>query len=218
MAQRKVSFAHGEYYHIYNRGNSKQKIFRDKSDYNRFIDLLFVANASNRFNHFNIRRMNDIFSWDRGKLLVAIGAYTLMPNHFHLLVRVPEHGDVSKFMQKLSTGYSMYFNEKYSRTGSLFEGKFKAQHVADDRYLKYLFSYIHLNALKLLDPTWREHGFAKKTKAVAFLDSYPYSSYGDYAGEKRQHQKILDPDQFPTYFPDQQSLMKELMIWITYAE
>ena len=59
-----------------------------------------------------------------------------MPNHFHILITQMEEKGVSKFMQKLSTAYSMYYNKKYKRTGGLFEGKFKSEHLNKDRYLK----------------------------------------------------------------------------------
>ena len=124
MSIRKTNFVPGEYYHIYNRGNSKQKIFHDKEDYERFIKLIFLSNGSNNFKIHFIK--NDVvYDFERGKQLVDIGAYCLMPNHFHILITQTEEGSISKFMQKLTTGYSMYYNKKYERTGSLFEGKFK---------------------------------------------------------------------------------------------
>ena len=61
-------------------------------------------------------------------------------------------------MGKLGTGYSMYFNRKYKRTGALFVGAFKSQHANSDEYLKYLYAYIHLNPVKLIDSTWKEEG------------------------------------------------------------
>ena len=88
----------------------------------------------------------------RKETLVDIGAYCLMPNHFHLLIRETAEGNISRFMLKLQTGYPMYFNKKYQRTGALFEGKFKAKHITNDNHLKYLFAYLHLNPVKITDP------------------------------------------------------------------
>ena len=157
MSIRKVSFVFGEYYHIYNRGNSKQKIFHEKEDYLYFIKLLYILNQKNKKQLRDYT--HDVFiSRENCDPLVAIGAYVLMPNHFHILITPTEDGSVSKFMQKISTGYVMYYNQKYKRSGSLFEGKFKSQHANNDRYLKYLFSYIHLNPLKLIDKNWKEKG------------------------------------------------------------
>src|SRR3989344_7999827 len=123
MSIRKVSFVPGEYYHIYNRGNSKQKIFHNKADYERFISLLYLSNSGNNFKIDYIGKHN-IYITDRGSRLVSIGAYCLMPNHFHILITPLVEGGVSKFMQKMTTAYSMYYNQKYRRTGGLFEGKF----------------------------------------------------------------------------------------------
>ncbi len=80
----------------------------------------------------------EFLSLPRGNQLVSIGAYCLMSNHLHLLLREEEESGISLFMQKVSTAYTMYFNRKYKRTGSLFAGRFKAQHAGNDNYLKYL--------------------------------------------------------------------------------
>src|ERR1035437_11122805 len=100
MSIRKVSFVSGEYYHIYNRGNSKQKIFHDKNDYLYFIKLLHVLNQKNNkqvrdFTH------NIFVSHEDDDLLVAIGEWVLMPNHFHVLITPIEDGDISRYMQKV---------------------------------------------------------------------------------------------------------------------
>ena len=72
MSIRKVSFVPGEYYHIYNRGNSKQKIFHNKADYERFIGLLYACNNQENFKIFNIPKGQDLFSIERGKFLVTL--------------------------------------------------------------------------------------------------------------------------------------------------
>lgn len=216
MSIRKVSFVEGEYYHIYNRGNSKQVIFKDKSDYHRFIDLLYFTNTAENLNFYDLKRANgfDVFSINKNNPLVAIGAYVLMPNHFHILLTPIADGGVSKFMQKLSTSYSMYFNNKYKRSGGLFEGKFKSQHANTDRYLKYLFSYIHLNPIKLIDKDWKEKGIKNKGQSFAFLGKYGYSSYLDYIGQDRSEKLILDKKLFPNYFPNKEAFKREIFDWI----
>src|SRR3989344_4623952 len=127
MSLRRVAFVLGEYYHLYNRCNSKLNI-----NFRNVIDVT-----------------KEVLVFERRETLVDIGAFCLMPNHFHLLLREKEDGNISLFMKKLLTAYVMYFNKKYERTGSLFEGKFKSEPVREDNYLKYLFSYIHLNPIKL---------------------------------------------------------------------
>lgn len=216
MSVRKLTFVPGEYYHIYNRGNSKQQIFKTQRDYDRFLGLLYGTNTSDHFNYYNDMEQKDVFRYAQENPPVAIGAYCLMPNHFHILLTPTRVGGVSEFMQKLSTAYPMYFNLKYRRSGSLFEGKFKAEHVNEDRYLKYLFSYIHLNPVKLLQKDWKEVGIHDKQKALDFLQKYKYSSYIDYVGKMRKEQAILNKAEFPDYFRKVGSIQKEMFTWVSY--
>src|SRR3989338_9983081 len=214
MSIRKVAFVPKEYYHIYNRGNSKQKIFLDKNDYRRFIDLLFALNSTEGFNFSDSVKGISVYERDRKQRLVSIGAYCLMPNHFHILITPLSEEGLTKFMQKLSTAYVMYFNIKYNRTGALFEGKFKAEHLNNDRYLKYIFSYIHLNPIKLIQKDWKEVGIKQKQKSLAYLNSYIYSSFLDYTGKNRQENIIISKSDFPNYFPSVNSFTKEILTWI----
>lgn len=216
MSIRKVAFVPGEFYHVYNRGNSKQVIFHDKQDYNRFLALLYAVNTKQNI----VLRLilKDVYKFDRGECLVSIGGYCLMSNHFHLLLTETEDGSVSKFMQKLTTAYSMYYNEKYDRTGSLFEGKFKSEHANEDRYLKYLFSYIHLNPVKIIDKNWKTDGIKNKQKVLEFLKNYEYSSYKDYLGISRSENNILNKEAFPDYFPNKESFIKEIFEWLSFNE
>ena len=216
MSLRKTPLVTGEYYHIYNRGNSKQTIFHDKNDYYRFIKTLFLSNGEISFKVFLAGK--EVFGFDRGNPLVSIGAYCLMPNHFHLLLTQIEEDGISKFMQKLSTGYSMYYNKKYERTGVLFEGKFKSEHADNDRYLKYLFSYIHLNPIKLIDANWKEKGIKNKSKAINFLEQYVFSSYQDYIGYNRQQNKIINMKAFPKYFQNPIIFKNEIFDWLDFKE
>ena len=214
MSIRKVSFVFGEYYHIYNRGNDKRVIFHDTQDYKRFISLLYLSSAKRNFRISDIS--SNVYNFDQKDKLVYIGSYCLMSNHFHLIISQTEDGSISKFMQKLTTAYSMYYNKKYKRTGSLFEGKFKSQHTGDDRYLKYLFSYIHLNPIKIIQKDWKEVGIKDKQKSIDFLKSYKYSSYIDYFGIKREENKILNIKAFPNYFPSKEKFQKEIFEWLSY--
>ena len=145
MALRKQSFAVDEYYHLYNRGTEKRKIFLDKNDYDYFLFLMYICNT---IKSIKLRDTDENF--DREETIVDIGAFCLIPNHFHILVREKIEGGISKYMLKLMTGYSMYFNKKKGRTGNLFQGKFKSEYIGNDNYLKYLFAYIHLNPVTLI--------------------------------------------------------------------
>src|SRR3989344_1162446 len=211
MSMRKKTFVSEEYYHLYNRGNSKQKIFHDKQDYYRFISLLYACNSVNNFKIYDLGKTETPYDFERGSLLIYIGAYVIMPNHFHILITQTEDGDISKFMQKLATAYVMYYNKKYNRTGSLFEGKFKAEHLDNDVYLKYIFSYIHLNPVKLIDKNWKEKGIRNKKEALNYLAQYSYSSYTDYMGKERTQNRILNRKVFPDYFPTTKEFSKEIL-------
>lgn len=214
MGTRRFSFVEGEYFHIYNRGNSKQSIFLDKFDYERFMMLLFISNSKTPFKLYFIK--NPYKDFEREQQLVSIGAYCLMPNHFHILLTPLVENGVSLFMKKITTGYSMYFNNKYDRTGILFEGRFKAELADSDQYLKYLFSYIHLNPIKLIQSSWKEEGIKNPKVAMKYLDEYTYSSYSDYDSKIRLENKILNREAFPEYFKSSGDFRAEILEWINY--
>lgn len=171
----------------------------DDSDKEHFVELLFICNSSRGFVSRDVPR-GSTYVYERGDTLVDILAYCLMPNHFHLLIRGKEDGGTSLFMQKLLTAYSMYFNTKYARTGTLFEGKFKAKHADSDEYLKYLFAYIHLNPIKIIDSKWKEFGIQNRVEAQDYLTDYKYSSYIDWQGNTRSESRILNRDVAPEFF------------------
>src|SRR3989339_325531 len=99
---RNIIFSPEEYYHSYCRGTEKRKVFLDKKDYQRFIHLLFMCNSENKIHlsDYGKKSFVEIFEIDRGKTLVDVGAYCLMPNHFHLLLKETGDGNISLFMQK----------------------------------------------------------------------------------------------------------------------
>ena len=110
----------------------------------------------------------------------------------------------------------MYFNKKYERTGKLFEGHFKSQYVDNDRYLKYLFAYIHMNPVKLIDPKWKKNEIKNKSTSTAFLTDYKYSSLNDYLGIERNEKKIVTRGLFDKYFSNEKQVWSEIMDWIDY--
>lgn len=219
---RKIPIAVDEFYHLYSRGVNKGKIFWDERDRQRFLMLLYLCNGTDTVHLKNLKAgkisYREVFSVDRGKPLVAIGAYCLMPNHFHLLTREISEGGMSLFMQKLLTGFAMFVNKRHERSGPLFEGRFKSEHVDTDNYFHYLYSYIHLNPLKILDPGWREHGLVSIDKAAEYLSRYPYSSYKDYLGEDRPESKILDRARFPDFFQESGSFETFHKYWLSYRK
>ena len=114
--------------------------------------------------------------------------------------------------------YSKYFNKKYNRTGSLFEGPFKSTHINNDNQAKYLFSYIHLNPVKLIDPNWKENGIINMDATLKHLDSYKWSSYLDYKGILRKEGKILEIEKFPEYFSNIGDFDSEVFSWLRFME
>ena len=215
MSVRKNNLVDNENYHIYNRGNSKQKIFHDKEDFFRFMSLLYSCNSENNFRVVALGNKS-AYEFIRGKQIISIGAYCIMPNHFHLIITQHGEGNISKFIQKVTTAYVMYYNKKYKHSGSLFEGKFKSEHIDNDRYLKYLFSYIHLNPVKLIKNDWKEKGINDKKKTIEYLNNYHYSSFLDYVDIKRSQNKILNRENFPNYFPKNETFLREIFEWLNY--
>ncbi|MFN3188132.1 MAG: transposase [Candidatus Paceibacteria bacterium] len=214
MSLRKLKLAEGEFYHVYNRGADKRTLFTTPADYQRFLQTLYLANTPKQFVLRDVLRLDlSVYAIEKQDELVAIGAYCLMPNHFHLLITPLVEGGVAKFMNKLGTSYSSYFNKKYDRTGTLFEGRFKAKHASYDEYLKYLYSYIHLNPIKLMPQTDATNS---KELTLDFLRSYKYSSYQDYLGIEREEGKILSPAPFSEYFTTSANHIDQLKTWLTY--
>lgn len=235
LMSRNIEFAPEEFYHLYNRGTEKRNIFVNDSDRDRFVALLVLSNQTSPVRIDNLLQQArqqgqqgrtllallemalEVAKAEPGGTLVDLCAYCLMPNHFHLLVREHSEGGISRFMQKLLTGYTMYFNTRYERTGALFQGTFKAKHAGEDRYLRHLLSYLHINPVKLIEPTWKETGIANRKKAEAYLRQYRYSSFLDYLGEKRAENAIINRDVLPDYFETPGSFKESMRDWLSYT-
>lgn len=164
------------YYHIYNRGVEKRTVFEDQQDYKVFLGYLkySLSEPPNR-NKFTktftlkgepfkgVPRLPKNYS-NKIELL----AYCLMPNHFHLLIKQNDSFSIMSFMNSIITRYTMYFNKKHDRVGSLFQGVYRAVLINDEPYLLHLSRYIHLNPFEY-------------TKDLMFA----YSSYVDYLGLRK---------------------------------
>jgi len=189
------------YYHVYNRGVEKRKLFLDESDYFRFIHDMYEFNDSAPANPNNRRIVGGTTSNNSKKreMIVEIVCYCLMPNHFHLILCELKEGGVSYFMKKLGTGYAMYFNEKYDRVGSLFQGRYKSNLIETDEYLKHLSRYIHLNPVELTEGQWKVKGLKDQNKTKRFIESYRWSSYLDYIG-KTNFPSVISTDFLSGYF------------------
>lgn len=199
----RITPATNEIYHVYNRGVDKRNVFMDDVDFLRFIHDLFEFNdeepSPNINYHFSkasksqqsqAQSMEVKLPYfgknDRQprKFLVEIIAFCLMPNHFHLLIKQRVEMGISKFMSKLGTGYTNYFNQKYQRTGSLFQGSYKSIVVKDESHFIHLPYYIHANPLDLTMPNWRNKEISSVSRAIKSLENYRWSSFLDYIGKK----------------------------------
>lgn len=219
---KKPQFTADGFYHIYNRGVEKRKVFMDKDDYFRFVHDLFEFNDKASANNLYYYRLPFLKSYEvrphkiwRGKreVLVEIIAYCLMPNHFHLFLREKVDGGIVAFMQKLGTGYTMYFNQKYRRVGGLFQGTFRAALVEQQAHFLYLPHYIHLNPLDLTSYSWRHKGIAGAKQALKFLESYRWSSYPDHIG-KKNFPSVISRNLFKKLFGTPREYRQSLREWI----
>ncbi len=196
------------------------EIFSDNFDRERFQNLLYLVNSKQtvKYSDLESKKFNSEMVWllERGETLVNIGAYSLMPNHFHLLIQSKNEKDTAIFIKRLLISHSKYFNKKYDRSGSLFQGKSKSQHITNDRYLKYIFSYIHLNIIKLIQKDWKETGISDINIALEYLSKYKYSSYLDFSEIERIESKILEKTAFPNYYLSSDSFKKEIFEWLNY--
>lgn len=192
---RKVIFAPGNIYHIYNRGVEKRDIFMSDGDRWRFLQGIFLFNDVDTSSNLlweleksqkgaNFKTLKEYFFVKEKRSrnpIVRIMADCLMSNHYHLLVEELQENGITKFMHRLGTGYTMYFNKKYHRVGSLFQGPFKAKLVDQQPYVEYLLAYINvLNPGQLLEPNLKEEGVKDMEKVIHFAKSYPWSTQKEY--------------------------------------
>lgn len=130
-------------YHIYNRGVEKRKIFLDDQDYKVFLNYLKGYLSPLQGETLHDRKKNYFGE-------IELIAFCLMPNHFHLVIKQKDSSSIKKFTKSLFTRYSMYFNKKYKRVGTLFQGAYKATNAISEDYLLDLTKYIHLNPVENL--------------------------------------------------------------------
>jgi putative transposase len=168
-------YTDGGIYHIYNRGVEKRTIFEDEQDFKVFLkylkEYLSPVSKTEAKTTFLVRNQSYVGIKRKPKNYngeVELLVYCLIPNHFHLIIKVNKSSTLKKFMQSLSTRYSMYFNKKYQRVGSLFQDRYKAVLVKEEIYLLHLSRYIHLNPSE----------YTKDIKNA-------YSSYREYLGLRK---------------------------------
>lgn len=198
VSQRPVLFQVDEWFHCYNRGIDKRNVFDNEYDSERFLQLLYLLNSTKTDHRSNIPNWTTekILARDRGEPLVSFGAYCLMPNHFHLLLKEIVEGGIVRFMQKLGTAYTMYFNKKNDRVGNLFYKPFRSRHVSDDRYFQRVINYIHCNPAERFESGWKKGIVRSMARLEHDLRNYRYSSFAEYCAGGRATATILSPDGF----------------------
>lgn len=222
----KIELVNGEIYHIFNRGVEKRNIYMEDSDYFRFARCLYECNDRNyviirdrihkrqeRKNH--IGETYVIQENSKRELLVEILAFTLMPNHYHLIVRQLVDNGISLFMGKLSNSHTGYFNKKYNRKGmgALFQGAFKAVRVESDSQFMDLLVYIFTNPVGIMEPQWKERGANDPMGAIQYLNNYFWSSYLDTIGGK-SFPSITDRDSIYKIFGSIEKVKEYTEGWI----
>jgi len=177
-------------YHALNRGVEKRTLFLDNQDRARFVHDMYEFNdtapAGNAYRLF--RPMMEIRSPSlrQREQIVDIHGWCLMDNHYHLLLSERVENGLSLFLRKLNVGYAMYFNEKYKRSGTLFQGRTKKIRINSNAHFLHILHYLHLNPLDFLkgSESWRKLRIASEQEAKRHLDGYRWSSYLDYCGKK----------------------------------
>ncbi|MBW3568649.1 transposase [Candidatus Parcubacteria bacterium] len=142
-------YADDSFYHVYNRGVEKRKIFIDEQDYAVFLNLFkrYLSkkptkdDSGREYSHMNGR--------------IELLAFCLMPNHYHLLIYIHDKNALTELMLAVISSYSTYFNKKYTRVGPLFQDRYKASHILNEGYLQHISRYIHLNPRQ-----WRQWEFS----------------------------------------------------------
>jgi putative transposase len=207
-----------ELYHALNRGVDGRNIFHDEHDRARFVHNLYefndatpVTNLQHRLKHMGLRNP---YLKTRG-ILVDIHGWVLMNNHYHLLLSERIEGGLSLFLRKLNVGYANYFNERYERKGTLFQGRTKKILIERELHFLYILHYLHLNPLDYLEGAqeWRirsKSEIKNTSDALNYLDTYRWSSYLDYAG-KKNFPSILTTSLFRDALGDYQESLSEYL-------
>ncbi len=184
---RKTQFEPENYYHIYNRGVDKRSIFQDKEDLARFLECMNDFNTEEATGGlFQLSFTKDKSLRGSTSKLVRFVSYCLNQNHYHFILEPLVQDGIQKFMHRIATGYTMFFNEKYDRSGALFQGRYKSVHVENNAYLLHLSVYVNLNNrvhLGLNEP---------------WIEELQFSSFKEYSGVNTNNfcEKGIILDQF----------------------
>jgi len=224
MPRQKVQLVNDEIYHIVLRAVGDTRVFKDEDDYYRCIFSMYEFNTADlitirerrkiRMAQKKVNRSRRPDSPDRRDLFIDVLAFSIMPNHVHLLVKQLKNGGITKFMQKFGGGLANYSNKKYDRKGHLFN-QFRAVHIKSDNQIKNVFNYIHANAISLIEPGWKEKGIKKPKKVIEFLENYKWHSYPDYIG-KKNFQSVTSRDFLLEMMDGARGCKQAMKEWVRY--
>ncbi len=202
------------YFHILNRGIEKNKIFFCDDDYKRFILGLYRFNEKSGSVRMPRKKNSFIGLPKQEEKLVEILKWTLMPNHYHILVQEKIPGGAVEFTKRIGNGYTKYINIKNNRNGYLFQNAAKIIKVEDNAHFLYLPVYIDLNIIDIVEPKWKEDGIKNKEKVKKFIESYKWSSYPNSVG-LQNFPEVMNLDLFYEIFDtDIKKYRKEVEEWI----
>lgn len=207
-----------EIFHALNRGVDGRDLFKDDRDRIRFVHDLFEFNDCKPAPHMRApSKIGGFVNPLIRKRIIDIHGWCLMKNHYHLILSERIDGGISLFLRKLNVGYANYFNERYSRVGTLFQGRTKKILLEHQAHFLYLLHYVHLNPLDYLSgmQAWRvrhKSGIKSARAAFQYLDTYRWSSYLDYSGKKNFPSILtttLFADSHKTYIDDLKLFLKD---------
>ena len=231
MPNKPRQFEIGNIYHIIKRGVDGREIFLKDQDCSRFIlGLEFFNNEKHidlwslvKGDSLNIaegpqRSLREKLEKQRkmaGKPIVELITFTLMPNHFHLIIREIINKGISYYMQKIG-GFSKYFNSQYHRRGTLFESTYKCIEIKNDAHLFAAFNYVHTNAVELIEPLWKKQQVKNPDKAISFLkNEHKWSGYRDCIGIPT-FPNVIKRDFLLDFFGGEENCKKEVEDWIRF--
>ncbi|MFH1292256.1 MAG: hypothetical protein ABIH87_03590 [bacterium] len=210
----------GDIFHILNRGVEKRKVFYDESDNLRFANGLYDFNNINYASPYPQRcrlrevghRMSNFYR--EKEELVDLLCWSLLPNHSHNLVQEKIDGGASGFSKKIFGGHTKYINEKYNRSGVLFQGRSKIIKVQQDSHFFHLPFYIMANPIDLIEPDWKKRGIHNINKVINFLKNYQWSSFPDLVGKENLPLLINKSLFYDIFGTNEEKFEKNFIEWL----
>lgn len=206
---REKQFVEGEFFHVFNKSIAGFGIFKDLNNAKHFIDILDYYNSSKLNESFSKALRRNAFTpqnilYPRRASLLKFISYCIMPDHYHLLIKITKSYSLSKYINDIENSFTRFFNIKFERKGPLWQTNFKAVWVTSDEQLLHCSRYIHLN------PT--SNGLAERP------EDWLFSSYRDFISDERILSKfvteisIRSKDYYRRFVEDQKDYQRKLKL------